>query len=53
MTLNDNNNYCVILAGGKVEDFGHAVGAVIQNSSLTSLESDVPNCSRHSIAWQR
>lgn len=36
MTKNDHNNYCIILAGGRVEDCGPAAAMLIPNSFLIS-----------------
>lgn len=52
MTNNDHNNYCIILAGGRVEDCGPAAAMLIPNSFLISSVWDVPSCSKLMTGWQ-
>lgn len=52
MTKNDHNNYCIILAGGRVEDCGPAAAMLIPNSFLISSVWDVPSCSKLMTGWQ-
>lgn len=52
MTKNDHNNYCIILAGGRVEDCGPAAAMLIPNSFLISSVWDVLSCSKLMTGWQ-
>lgn len=52
MTNNDHNNYCIILAGGRVEDCGPAAAMLIPNSFLISSVWDVLSCSKLMTGWQ-
>lgn len=52
MTNIDHNNYCIILAGGRVEDCGPAAAMLIPNSFLISSVWDVPSCSKLMTGWQ-
>lgn len=52
MTNNDHNNYCIILAGGRVEDCGPAAVMLIPNSFLISSVWDVLSCSKLMTGWQ-
>lgn len=52
MTNNDYNNYCIILAGGRVEDCGPAAAMLIPNSFLISSVWDVLSCSKLMTGWQ-
>lgn len=52
MTKNDHNNYCIILAGGRVEDCGPAAAMLIPSSFLISSVWDVLSCSKLMTGWQ-
>lgn len=52
MTNIDHNNYCIILAGGRVEDCGPAAAMLIPNSFLISSVWDVLSCSKLMTGWQ-